>query len=108
MSAEADRVQFWLNIWAHWMRSGQYRFLGYVVSGGPSGSLSFDDMLETDDRRTAKTVDALIRGLPEDPRDAVHHYHLGVIWRHTSISASMVYPEALFHVERGLNRWGIY
>lgn len=70
-----DRVDWHLENWRRWMRSG-HEVNGH--SGRSSGvsdggtSKGFDEMAEAEDRRCAKIVDAILDNLPPTQRIAIY------------------------------------
>lgn len=70
-----DRVEFHLENWRRWMRSGQEVDGHQRASSGMSDggtSKGFDEMVETEDRRCAKIVDAILDNLPPTERLAIY------------------------------------
>ena len=71
----ADRVEWHLDNWRRWMRSGQ-EVEGYAraAMGCSDGGTSkgFDEMVESEDRRCAKIVDAILTNLPAPHRMAIY------------------------------------
>lgn len=70
-----DRVEWHLDNWRRWMRSGQ-SVDGHASrsSGCSDGGTSkgFDEMVEEEDRRCAKVVDAILDNLPPAQRIAIY------------------------------------
>jgi hypothetical protein len=71
----SERVDWHLWNWARWMRSGQEvqghaRESQGLSSGGTSKG--FDEMVETEDRRCAKAVNAILDNLPPTDRIAIY------------------------------------
>lgn len=69
------RVDWHLDNWRRWMRSGQEvdghaRSSSGVSDGGTSKG--FDEMVEAEDRRCAKIVDAILDNLPPVERIAIY------------------------------------
>lgn len=70
-----DRVEWHLDNWRRWMRSGQeVDGYGSRSSGCSDGGTSkgFDEMVESEDRRCAKVVDAILMNLPAPQRIAIY------------------------------------
>jgi len=70
-----DRVEWHLENWRRWMRSGQeVDSLPSRSSGVSDGGTSkgFDEMAEAEDRRCAKIVDAILDNLPPVERIAIY------------------------------------
>jgi hypothetical protein len=70
-----ERVEWHLDNWRRWMRSGQEvdghaRQSSGLSDGGTSKG--FDEMAEAEDRRCAKVVDAILDYLPPHQRIAVY------------------------------------
>lgn len=70
-----ERVEFHLDNWRRWMRSGQEvdghaRQSQGLSDGGTSKG--FDEMVESEDRRCAKVVDAILDNLPAPQRIAIY------------------------------------
>lgn len=78
-----ERVEWHLDNWRRWMRSGQ-DVDGYgestVVSGG-GASQHFDDMVEASDRRCAEIVNVIIDDLPMVQQMAIYHQYLARVYR---------------------------
>lgn len=77
------RVDWHLENWRRWMRSGQevdghQRSSSGMSDGGTSKG--FDEMVETEDRRCAKIVDAILDNLPPVQRIAIYQ-HKGITGR---------------------------
>ena len=105
---EHSIVDYWLTVWARWMRSGSVTQLGYVVSGGPRGNSSFEDLTRDNDTRCAKIVDALIEDLPPAQSCAVHHVYLGSAWRFPRLNSENLVTDAMKTLQVGLNQRGVY
>jgi hypothetical protein len=69
------RVDWHLDNWRRWMRSGQevdgHSHQSAGLSDGGT-SKSFDEMVESEDRRCAKVVDAILDNLPAPQRIAIY------------------------------------
>lgn len=78
-----ERVEWHLENWHRWQRSGQevdgHASASCGMSDGGS-SKSFDDMVETEDRRCAVIVDAILNDLPPAQRIAIFT-ELGIVKR---------------------------
>lgn len=78
-----ERVAWHLENWRKWMRSGQEvdafpsRAIGCSDGGTSKG---FDEMVEAEDRRCAKIVDAILDNLPPTDRIAIY-IELGIMGR---------------------------
>lgn len=78
-----ERVEWHLDNWRRWMRSGQ-EVDGYGESTGVSGggaSQHFDDMVEASDRRCAEIVNTVIEDLPGTQQASIHHAYLAAVYR---------------------------
>lgn len=74
-----SRLEALLQIWAAWMGYGRATTKGfpYKSSGFTElGVSSFQDIEDTGDNYAAKAIDAIIKGLPEMERSALHHCYL--------------------------------
>lgn len=70
-----ERIEFHLDNWRRWMRSGQeVDGHAHESSGLSSGGTSkgFDEMVEAEDRRCAGIVDAILDNLPPVERIAIY------------------------------------
>ena len=89
ISAEDERLDWFLYNWARWMRMHPtvVMGLGYPPKSKPfvggGYSRSFDEMVEDADIRAAEATDAAIESLPAPGPHAVHVIHLGALWRAT-------------------------
>lgn len=107
-----ERVEWHLWNWERWMfrRGGIFRSMWYPgkASGGMGRShcSDFDEMVEAIDRRCAKAVDAAIYDLPQPQRLAIHHKHLGSVYR-VRCDLDTTYAEACVGVGRELAKRGI-
>jgi len=72
-----------------------------------SASPDFDQMCDSMEVRCAEVVDALVHDLPIDERIAVHHVHLGAVWRLNRQRMEDVYERARQGLSDGLYRRGI-
>lgn len=110
ITANEIKVKEYLNGWAEWMRSDNTK-LGYpskalmLSSGG--ASTSFEDMCEVLDSTISKAIDAILEGVTISQRLAVHHYHLGAVWRSSRSHMLDNYADALMAIEFGLRRRGL-
>lgn len=103
----AQKIKDALAVWTNWMRYPD-NSLGYPRSsvGFMTGGLhSFDDLEKTGDLYTAKSVNAIIKGLPPLQKEAVDHFHLGAKVTHPSLEND--YAHALIGLEIGLRKKGI-
>jgi hypothetical protein len=100
-----DRVEFHLANWARWMRTGQ-AVQGHasescgLSSGGTSKG--FDEMVESEDRRCAQIVDAVLDNLPPVQRIAIY-IHKGVMGRVFEFKR-MTFHQALTEGKAALGR----
>lgn len=100
-----ERVEWHLENWRRWMRSGQ-EVDGYAhqSSGCSDGGTSkgFDEMVETEDRRCAKVVDAILDNLPPADRIAIYT-EKGIVGRVFTF-ARKTYQQALLDGKAALGR----
>jgi len=100
-----ERIDWHLRNWARWMRTGQevdgHARESTVVSDGGT-SRGFDEMVETEDRRCAKIVDAILDNLPPAERMAIYQEKgiTGRVFRFERVS----YPQALSDAKAALGR----
>jgi hypothetical protein len=100
-----DRVVWHLWNWTRWMRSGQavdghaWRSSG-CSDGGTSKS--FDEMVEGEDRRCAKVVDAILDNLPAPQRIAIY-MEQGIVGRAFRFERT-TYAQALGQGKAALGR----
>ena len=110
ITANETKVKEYLTEWAEWMKADNTK-LGYpskslmLSSGG--ASTSFDDMCEVLDNTISKAIDAILEGVTISQRLAVHHYHLGAVWRSSRSNIIDDYADALMAIEFGLRRRGL-
>lgn len=110
-----ERLDWHLANWAEYMRPRQSDYgRGYSgrASGGmgQSGSRDFDTMVEAADSDCARAVDAIICGsCTPIEQCAVHHYHLGAVFRFQRIGrgAELAYESAREKIGAGLVQRGI-
>lgn len=109
-----DRLQWHLDNWASWhMARGQSLGGGYPTraSGGVRSiaSQDFDTMVEAADIHCAEAVEAILDGCTVVQRCAVHHFHLGAVFRfpRPGLGAEIAYRAAREAVRAGLVRRGI-
>lgn len=108
-----DRVEWHLDNWRRWMRSGQ-EVEGYaresmvVCSGGTSKGV--DEMAETEDRRCAKTVDAILLNLPAPQRIAIYVERgiMGKVFRFERTSYMQALADGKAVLGRELSRRGVW
>lgn len=110
ITANETKVKEYLTEWAEWMKADNTK-LGYpskslmLSSGG--ASTSFEDMCEVLDNTISKAIDAILEGVTISQRLAVHHYHLGAVWRSSRSNIIDDYADALMAIEFGLRRRGL-
>jgi hypothetical protein len=100
-----DRVEWHLENWRRWMRSGQEvdghaRQSQGLSDGGTSKG--FDEMVEAEDRRCAKIVDAILDNLPPAHRIAIY-MERGIMGRVFTF-VRMTYHQALNEGKAALGR----
>lgn len=101
-----------LDNWAEWMRDQRTDFgWGYSNedgSGAKSGtSRSFDSMVDEADMRCAQAVQAIIESLTPVESAAIHHFHIGAVYRFARNTSNEIYQRARGLVGAGLIRRGI-
>ena len=108
-----ERVEFHLDNWRRWMRSGKEvdslpgRSCG-CSDGGTSRS--FDDMVEAEDRRCAKIVDAILDNLPPVQRIAIYMERriMGRVFEFKRITYHQALTEGKSALGRELARRGVW
>ena len=106
-----SRLEIVLLTWADWMRSG-----GSVARGYPRkacgfaelGATSIEDMEDTSDAWLAKSIDAIIRGLPDQERNALHHQYLDSRYRYQIVFYAATLHRAREMVLAGMTKKGIW
>lgn len=105
-----DRVEFHLDNWSRWMRTGGYTGLSapHRASGGIgiSHTADFDQLADIADMQSAKACDAVIRGLRPLEQKAIRCAYLGEEWT-SVLQEGAVLVVAKEAVRLGLNRRGI-
>lgn len=107
-----DLVKNALACWTEWMQRDNSK-LGYpsksmcMESGGGAWGNFADDELETIENNLARAVDAIVDGLSNSQRLAVHYYHLGAVWRSNRTNILNDYEQALRLIEMGLRKRGM-
>mgnify|MGYP001580350817 CR=1 FL=1 len=78
-----DKIERHLANWADWHRKSSDIRLGYpsramvATGGGQSVEGVFEEMCEQCDRHAAEVMEALINGLADNQRIAIHYHWLG-------------------------------
>lgn len=106
-----DRVEFHLDNWAGWMRSGQeVDRLPNKSSGLSSGgsSKAFDDMAEASDRRVAHLVNTIIDDMMAAHQSAIYHHYLHAVFRYPRGNKETLLAEAKLLVGKGLAAKGVW
>lgn len=108
-----ERVEWHLENWRRWMRSGQEvdglpRSSGGLSDGGTSKG--FDEMIEAEDRRCAKVVDAILDNLSPVERIAVYTYKgiMGRVFKFQRITYHQALTSARAVIGRELSRRGVW
>lgn len=76
-----DRLEIILEDWSRWMKRDTHR-LGFpnrsilLSTGGESCHDAFDVMIEENDNKNVKIIDALIHSLPKNQKQAVYAQYL--------------------------------
>lgn len=105
---EHPRLDWHLDNWARYMREQDVEELECkIVDVYQSGSADFDTMCDHMERRCAITMEALVTDLPLPQRIAVHHFHLGAVWRMHRVRIEDVYLLARVRLSDGLRARGI-
>lgn len=108
-----DRVGYHLHLWTVWMHT-RGRELDYpsesclgLLKGYASANVDdFDSACAQVDIACAEAVDAVVDGLPQSQRLAVHHKHLGAVYRIRS-DIGEAYQDARDTIGRELTKRGI-
>jgi len=104
------RVEWHLWNWEQWQLSrssaGDYESRASGGIGGTSSRL-FDAMCAEADTRSAMAVEAILSGLPEIERMAVHHVRLGAVFSDRTEQPEFPYARACVAIARGLYARGI-
>lgn len=108
-----DRIEFHLENWRRWMRSGQevygfdHRACGMSDGGTSKG---FDEMVEAEDRRCAKVVDAILDNLPPVERIAIYMYKgiMGRVFEFKRITYHQALIQGKAALGRELTRRGVW
>lgn len=108
LTNEHPRLDWHLQNWAEWMRSGSTTHLRCATMRGASGSADFDDMVQGEDRRVAKVVDACIGDLSQVEQCALRNKHLGELWRANREPIAIAYERARLRLSGQLRRRGVW
>lgn len=108
-----DRVEWQLENWRRWMRSGQeVDALPGRSSGVSDGGTSkgFDEMVEAEDRRCAKIVDSILDNLPPVQRIAIYTERgiMGRVFRFVRVTYHQALTEGKAALGRELARRGVW
>lgn len=108
-----ERVEWHLDNWRRWMRSGQEvdGFAGRSSGCSDGGtSKGFDEMVEEEDRRCAKAVDAIMMNLPAPQRIAIYVERgiMGQAFRFERVSYQQALGLGKAAIGRELARRGIW
>lgn len=108
-----ERVEWHLENWRRWMRSGQEvqghaRESQGLSDGGTSKG--FDEMVEAEDRRCAKVVDAILDNLPPVERIAIYMERriMGRVFEFKRVTYHQALQSGKEAVGRELNRRGVW
>ena len=104
-----DRLQWHLENWARFMRSGGGTVFRVEGGHGLRGFTHFDTESGYDksDYDTAVQVDAVIRDLKQMEKDALHTEYLGAVWPNTEFALTVSLVLAREQVQIGINRRGL-
>lgn len=108
-----DRVEWHIENWRRWMRSGkevdgfEHRACGMSDGGTSKG---FDEMVEAEDRRCAKIVDAILDNLPPPQRIAIYMHTgiMGRVFQFTRITYHQALTQGRGALGRELARRGVW
>lgn len=108
-----DRVEWHLENWRRWMRSGREvdGFSGRSSGCSDGGtSKGFDEMAETSDRRCATAVDAILDNLPAPQRIAIYVEQgiMGQAFRFERVTYAQALAQGKAALGRELSRRGIW
>jgi hypothetical protein len=106
-----ERVEWHLQNWRDWKRTGRKQGAwGYVAVGlsGGGTSMDFDDMVEESDRRVASIVDTLINDLQAVQSAAIHHQYLAAVFRFPRLDFKQSLETAKWELGKGLAKKGVY
>lgn len=106
-----ERVDWHLDNWSRWQKSGKRQgAYGAVAVGLSSGGASqdFDMMADSSEIRSARIVDVIIHDLPAHQVCALHNEYLAMVWRFERLRQADVLAEAKAGVGRGLVAKGVY
>lgn len=107
------RVEWHLDNWLRWMRSGQAvdghatHSVGLSDGGTSNG---FDEMVESEDRRCAKVVDAILTNLPAAQRIAIYVERgvMGRAFRFERTTYAQALKDGKAALGRELSRRGVW
>lgn len=108
-----ERVEWHLETWRRWMRTGQEVDGAPRASSGLSDggtSKGFDEMVEAEDRRCAKIVDAILDNLPPVQRIAIYQYKgiTGRVFKFVRVSYEQALTDGKAALGRELHRRGVW
>lgn len=108
-----ERVEFHLENWRRWMRSGQeVDSLPHASNGLSCGGTSkgFDEMVEAEDRRCAKIVNAILDNLPPVQRIAIYIERkiMGRVFKFVRVSYEQALADGKAALGRELSRRGVW
>lgn len=108
-----ERVEWHLETWRRWMRSGQeVDALPGRSSGVSDGGTSkgFDEMVEAEDRRCARIVNVILDNLPPVERIAIYQYKgiTGRVFKFVRVSYDEALKAGKLAVGRELSRRGVW
>lgn len=106
-----SRIETVLQTWAYWMRHGGTVARGYPVKAcgfAEYGASSVEDMEDTSDEWLSKSIDAIIRGLPDEENNAIHHQYLDSRYRFRIVFYAPTLRNAKRLIQEAMNRKGIW
>jgi hypothetical protein len=108
-----ERIDWHLDNWSRWMRSGQEvdghaRESSGLSNGGTSKG--FDEMVESEDRRCAQIVDAILDNLPPAHRISIYMERgiMGRVFTFVRMTYSQALAEGKAALGRELARRGVW
>jgi len=104
-----DRVEWMIWNWARWMHAGKSSHLRAKTSsvGKTSSGSTFDEMVETVDKRCAAATDSCVDALRPNDKAAVYAMHLQGRWYLPDPMLAPHYRTAVVEIGRNLDRRGI-
>lgn len=108
-----ERVEWHLEVWRRWVRSGpavdgHAKHSQGLSDGGTSKG--FDEMVEAEDRRCAQSVDSILDNLPATQRIAIYVERgvMAKVFRFERVAYAKALADGKAAVGRELSRRGIW